>query len=287
MICLAVMIFASFFNVLLLLGVLRSNRYKEVVESISDSMFKELYGIGFVVADLKVVFIKDRIIERLKTKTTLLYGKKYAEYYAQCAFAKALTFTVILFGILPAIGVVMGTGGAVFMMIIALFGTVVAWNFSVISILDETKKREEICIAEFPDMVTKFALLINSGMVLREAWNVVAQSKENILYELMRESCEEMKNGKSDIDAIYEFGIKTNSTEIRKFTASMIQGISKGNSELSAFLTEQAQELLSHKKQILLQKGEKAAGKLLIPIGITFVGIILIIGVGAMQAMSF
>ena len=287
MIRLIVMVFASFFSVLLLLGLLKSKRYEEIVETMPDSMFKELYGIGFAVADSKVIFVKDKIIEKLIIKTTLLYGKKYAEYYAQCAFAKAITFTVLLLGILPAIGVVMGEAGAVFMTIIALFGVAVAWNFSVISISDETKKREEICIAEFPDMVTKFALLINSGMVLREAWNVVAQSKENILYELMQESCEEMKNGKSDIDAIYEFGIKTNSTEIRKFTASMIQGISKGNSELSTFLTEQAQELLSHKRQLLLQKGEKAAGKLLIPIGITFVGIILIIGIGAMQAMSF
>lgn len=283
---LVIMIIATFFLLLLILGAIKSRNYIEIVDSFSDSPIKELYGIGFAVTDMRIVFFKDALVNSLRKKTTLIYGQKYSEYYARSAFAKAMTFTVVFLGILPALGVVMGDIWSVFMLVVAIIATGFAWNFCVLSITDETKKRQEICMAEFPDMVTKFALLINSGMVLRDAWDTVANSKDNTLYELMRESCESMRNGTSDIDAIYEFGLKTNSPEIRKFTASMIQGMSKGNNELSVFLTEQAQELLSHKRQLLLQKGEKASGKLLIPIGITFVGIILIIGVGAMQAMS-
>ena len=282
-----IMLISTLFSVLLIFGVARSGQYSGLVESFSDSLFKELFGIGFAVSNMKIMFFRERLVERLRKKTMLIYGQKYAEYYARSAFAKAMTYTVICMGILPALGVMMGSEWAVFLLILALFASAVAWYFCVLSISDETKKRQEVRLAEFPDMVTKIALLINSGMVLRDTWFNVAESKDNILYQLMQDSCDAMKNGMSDIDAIYEFGIKTNCPEIRKFTGSMIQGISKGNNELSVFLTEQAQELIGHKRQILLQKGEKAAGKLLIPIGLTFVGIILIIGVGAMQAMSF
>lgn len=282
-----VMIIATFFDILIILGIKNSNKYETLIESMSDSLLSDLLGIGFFVADSKICFFKNGFIAKLKKKTALIYGEKYAEYYAYTALVKALAYIVLLMGILSSVGVLFGSTGSVFMLIVGIVFSFVAWNYCVITISDETKQRTEVCLAEFPDMVIKFALLINSGMVLREAWNLIAYSKDNILYTLMQDSCDEMKNGVSEIDAIYDFGVKTNCPEIRKFTASMIQGISKGNSELSIFLTEQAQEMLEHKKQILLQKGEKAAGKLLIPIGITFIGIILIIGVGAMQSMSF
>lgn len=284
---LLVMIVATFFDVLIIIGIKNSDKYETLIDSMSDSLLSELQGIGLFAADSKLCFFKKSFTASLRKKTVLIYGEKYADYYAYTALSKALTYIILIMGLASSVGVLFGGTGAVFMFVVGLAFSAVAWNYCVISISDETKQRTEVCIAEFPDMVIKFALLINSGMVLREAWNLIAYSKDNILYRLMQDSCDEMNNGSSEIDSIYEFGVKTNCLEIRKFTASMIQGISKGNSELSIFLAEQAQEMLEHKKQILLQKGEKAAGKLLIPIGITFVGIILIIGVGAMQSMSF
>ena len=38
-------------------------------------------------------------------------------------------------------------------------------------------------ISEFSDVVSKLALLVNSGMILREAWERTAFSKEGIIYE--------------------------------------------------------------------------------------------------------
>lgn len=72
-----------------------------------------------------------------------------------------------------------------------------------------------------------------------------------------------------------------------KFTSAMVQGIEKGNSELADFLVSQASELWAHKRQLALQKGEIAAGKLIIPLGLMFGGIIMIIVAAAMQSMSF
>lgn len=284
---LVIMVVATFFDLFIIIGILKSKNYQHITDYMEGTFLKQFYGIGFYLSDSKICFFREGFLKKLRLKTVLIYGEKYADYYAISALAKVLTFIALFMGIFSSLGVIMGGTAAVFMLVLGFVGSAVSWNFFVLTISDETKNRTAVCMAEFPDMVIKFALLINSGMILRDAWNLIAYSKNNVLYALMQESCEDMKNGLSEVDSIYEFGVKTNCSEIRKFAASMIQGVAKGNSELSIFLSEQAQEMLEHKRQLLLQKGEKAAGKLLIPIGMSFLGIILIIGVGAMQSMSF
>ena len=105
-------------------------------------------------------------------------------------------------------------------------------------------------------------------MVLRESWRVTAYGKEGTLYTLMKQACEDMENGESDIGAIYKFGVTSDSASIKKFTSAMIQGMQKGNSELADFMVSQTSELWAHKRQMALQQGEVAAGKLIIPLGI-------------------
>jgi tight adherence protein C len=161
------------------------------------------------------------------------------------------------------------------------------WNLSMSKMKEAVAKRRDACVLEFPNMVSKLSLLINSGMVLREAWYLVANGKEGVLYDLMKKACEFMENGESDVAAIHKFGVLSDSIEIKKFTSAMVQGMEKGNSELADFLVSQASELWAHKRQLALQNGEIAAGKLIIPLGLTFAGIIMIIVSAAMQSMSF
>ena len=93
----------------------------------------------------------------------------------------------------------------------------------------------------------------------------------------MKSSCEDMRNGMSEKDAIYKFGVLSNSGEIKKFTSALIQGIDQGSRDLTNILAEQSVEMLSLKKQIMLQKGEAAASKLLLPISLIFFGILIIV----------
>ena len=114
-------------------------------------------------------------------------------------------------------------------------------------------------------------------MVLKDVWQIVADSKEGEIYTLMKSSCEDMRNGMSEKDAIYKFGVLSNSGEIKKFTSALIQGIDQGSRDLTNILAEQSVEMLSLKKQIMLQKGEAAASKLLLPISLIFFGILIIV----------
>ncbi len=120
-----------------------------------------------------------------------------------------------------------------------------------------------------------------AGFIYHDAHEFIANLHiiltDNIIYEEMRNSLVEMENGVSDVEAIHEFGIRCVVPEIRKFTSTIVQSMSKGNSELSLMLQEQSKEVWNLKKQILRREGEKASSRLLIPISIMFIGILIMI----------
>lgn len=126
------------------------------------------------------------------------------------------------------------------------------------------------------------ALLINSGMILREAWGKIAESKDGEIYTLMRNANADMNNGMSEIDAIHKFGVMSDTTEIKKFSSALVQSIEKNGRELSSTLVKQSSEMWNIKKQTMLQKGEAAAAKLLAPTAMIFVGVLVIIIAAAM-----
>ena len=146
--------------------------------------------------------------------------------------------------------------------------------------------RKSECETEFPNAVTKLALIVNSGVILHDAWKKVAYGNTGMFYDMMQKSCEDMDNGKADIDAIYEFGTLTNSDDIKKFTSALIQSIERGGGDLPQFLSNQTSELWSIHRQKVLQKGEKAAGELLVPISLMFGGILLIVISAALSSFS-
>ena len=55
-----------------------------------------------------------------------------------------------------------------------------------------------------PEYGFKAGTTNNSGMVLREAMARHCYGKEGTLYALMKQACEDMENGESDVGAIYK-----------------------------------------------------------------------------------
>ena len=276
-------------TVMFLVNLARGKQYGYMVESLDGGEYflKELYVVGFSLNDGKIFKLRGKMERDLKKQAKLLWGDQYYEYYANLAWAQFLSLTLLVVSIGFSLSGFLKTEQIPILLILVLVFIAAFWNLSLSKMKEKVQKRREECEAEFPNMVSKLALLINSGMVLREAWRVTAYGKEGTLYKLMKQACEDMENGESDVGAIYKFGVTSDSASIKKFTSAMIQGMQKGNSELADFMVSQTSELWAHKRQMALQQGEVAAGKLIIPLGITFAGIIMIIVSAAMQSMSF
>ena len=268
-------VFAFLIPILCIAG----RKYLSLVESLSNAEYilKDFYCVGFALS--RVFSLKGKIRDNLISQAKLLYDPRYAEYYANLVWAQTLSFIVL--------GVAMGfiLAGALNSILFLIFGIVVAGIFGYFflnNMADKLKDRERACTEELPEIVSTMALLINSGMTLREGWKTVAKSKEGVAYELMLKACDDMENGYSEVDAIHKFGRLTNSAEMRKFTSALTQGLEKGSGDIANFLSAQASEMWGLRKQLMLQKGEQAASKLLIPTALIFLGIILVVLAGAL-----
>lgn len=275
------LLLGSVLAILFIIKILRGEKYFYLVENLDGGEYpvKSLYCVGFSWSESKLLALKGKIREKLVGQAKLLYDAKYAEYYASLVWAQAITFIhlCLTIGLLLA-----GAFNSALMLIIGLAMAGVFGFYFVNRMNDLLKTRETECTAELPEIVSTMALLINAGMMLRNAWRTIAESKEGTVYELMRQSCVDMDNGMSEVDAIHRFGRLSNSAEIRKFTSALAQSIERGGSELADFLGRQSIEMWTLKKQLMLQKGEAAASKLLAPTVMLFIGIIVAVITGAL-----
>lgn len=236
--------------------------------------FKEIYFVGYEVLNMLRYKYRSKHTRKLRKELSVLYGDKYADYYVRVIFAQKVTlsFTLVVLALFMY-GLTDELMGGV---IVLMFAGVAYYYYGTVTEKKILKRSEEM-LNDFSNVVSKLALLTNAGMIMREAWEEVAYTGESSLYKEMQTAVNEMNNGVAEVDAIYNFGMRCIIPEIKKFTSTIIQGIIKGNSELTGMIQQQSKEVWNAKKQNVRRQGEKAASKLLIPILIMFVGILIMI----------
>lgn len=273
---LVIMGIGTLVTIFFLIMLITSGKYDMYLETLDSKgyPFFQLYGVGFRINDLIGMDFSRKSERKRRQHLALLKGDQLAEYYLRVNAAERTTFaslcivaSFILYGISQEI-----------MILVILIGFGALAYYYVSTIPEETvKKRTGAILDEFADVVSKLALLVNAGMILREAWEMIAYSGEGELYDEMRLVCENINNGMSEIDAYTEFGTRCTAPEIKKFTSTIIQGVVKGNRELVEMIKMQSREMWNSKQHRVRQQGEKAASKLLIPTCIMFVGVLIMI----------
>lgn len=278
----------SLLAILFMVQMRKGKKFEPLVENLDSNIypFNALYIVGFAWSSTKLLRLKGKTALDLIQQASMLYEPQYAEYYANVVWAQMLTL-VHLFAAVTFMMAGIMYDNATFMLIVGFFMCALIAAYSLQNMKNKLSKRTEECERQLPEVVSTMAVLVNSGMVLREAWNRVAENGIGAFYELMRRTSENMRNGYSDAEALLLFGKTSNSTEIKKFTSALLQSMEKGGAELSVFLARQSSELWSTKRQHMLQSGEKAATKLLLPIVLIFVGIIIIVITAAFAGSLF
>lgn len=249
------------------------------IEAADDKEFqlKESYYVGFKIMELLKLDFKSKFANDLRQDAIILYGEKYAEYYIRMHYAQKFTFCHLVLAFGSVLGCfITGSDGLIFTGIGIVLSATLYYYYN-----SSTKKKIQaqsaLYLNEFPNAVSTIALLVNSGMMLREAWAEVAYSAETGLYKQMQKVSEDMENGVAESDALYSFALRCATPEIKKFVAFIVQGLEKGNKDLAIALKNQSNELWETKKQNVLQQGELAASKLLIPIVVMFIGILVMV----------
>lgn len=259
--------------IVLYLNGLKHNQMFEVLDE-KDFPLKEIYGLGYGVLEVMHYGYKKDSDRKLRQKLEILYGEKFCEYYLRVTRAQQVTFLVTLIPFAFSLyGLTMEPAAVA---VVLMFAFVAFYYFGTLA-EKRIQERSEALLQDFSEVVSKLALLTNAGMIMREAWQEVAEAGEGVIYDEMRTVVVDMSNGVSEIDAFYAFGMRCVIPEIKKFTSTIIQGMTKGNSELVIMLQEQSKEVWQLKQVLVRRQGEQAATKLLFPMMIMFLGILIMI----------
>lgn len=155
------------------------------------------------------------------------------------------------------------------------------------------KKRKEQLMIEYPDLVSKLALLMGAGMTLFGAWKKIAyeyESKrknntisERISCEEMLYTCREIEGGIGEGRAYERFGERCGAARYRKLGNTLSQNLRKGNKGLMDLLETEVDEAFEERKSIARKYGEEAGTKLLCPMMMMLVMIMLLLLIPALQ----
>lgn len=251
-------------------------KFEEVTSSINadDYYLSELFYIGFRIMEIIRFNIKSDAARKKIKLMSEVYGKKYAEYYYYVSVGGKITYVVTALPIIFLLALLANNPVALF------FGAVLAaifvWYVNE-SFKDKLTARREEILAEFPQVLSKMTLLVNSGMLLRDAWNLIAGQSDTVLFQEMQLTATQLDNGVPEAAAYREFAERCGIKEVRKFSSMVVQGLEKGAAELTLFLKDMADELWMEKRNLVKQKGEKANSKLLVPTVIIFIGILFMV----------
>lgn len=264
------------FLIIWLVIFITSRKYDNLFEGLEEKEFslKELYSTGYLVMKISGYKYKSKFDRKLRQDMEVLYDSKYVDYYLRVTYARAATYGMLLFVLAF---VVYGVSAEVMVLPIMFMFSGLSVYYVLTLAPKQIEKRSSELICDFSEVVSKLALLTNAGMILREAWEVTADAGEGVFYREMKTTVTDMQNGVSEMEAIRRFGIRCMMPEIKKFSATLIQGIQKGNSELSSMLQGQSSEIWNLRKQHVKREGEKAASKLMIPIFMMFMGILIMV----------
>ncbi|WP_035791067.1 type II secretion system F family protein [Butyrivibrio sp. FC2001] len=251
-------------------------KYQNLFDGLEEKEYpmKDLYGMGYAFLELIHYPYRFKWDRKLKNYLGIMYTDKYVEYYIRVIYSQ--TVTIVYTAIVLAIfyGTYLGETSQVFT--IGFLGVALGVYFVTLPKIKIDKRSEEL-ITDYAEVVTNLALLTNAGMILREAWTEVAYASNDEFYLEMQKVVDDLNNGIGETQAYTDFGIRCVIPEAKKFASTIIQGIQKGNKELSMNLQEQSAEVWEQKKQLVKRKGEKAANRLIIPVFVMFIGIIIMV----------
>ena len=252
-----------------------------------DFMLREIYGVGFKLLSIFKVEFKSREAIKLRKNVTVLYGEVYADYYMRVLYAQRISIIYFALVIMMGLSAMAEGTDKILLFAVGIVTCVTLYYYFTTLPASKVKNRSTKLLDEFPDAVSTIALLVSSGMLLRDAWKEVSLGNDSDLYMEMRKVNDDMDNGIAEIDALYRFANRCETTVIKKFTSFVIQGLEKGNKDLSDTLKNQTKELWEQKKQNTLKRGELASSKLMIPLMIMFIGILIMIIGPIMSNLSF
>lgn len=279
-------IFCTPFTVLwLYFAMFKGKKYKAYTTSefAKEFQMSDLLCVGFALMELLHMDTKSRRAKARIKEISEIKGRRYAEFYYYVLQGAKLTYA---YTILMVMLLLAALADSVEALLLGIILSVLMAAYLELTLQDKLTARRQELLMDLPQVLSKLTLLVNSGMVLRDAWKHAAFTGNRVLYQEMQNTTLEIENGVMEIEAYKNFADRCSVKEIRKFTSLIIQNLQKGNEELAYFLESMTEEMWETKKNEVKQKGEKANTKLLLPVLLIFIGILMMVLVPVMNGLG-
>ena len=156
---------------------------------------------------------------------------------------------------------------------------------------------------DYPDIISKFVMLITAGMTCRGAWNKICSDyrkkrerdeegeKKNgnkrtgmrFAYEEMLISDREMQLGIPEVKVYERFGTRCSVPAYNRVGTLLARNIKRGSSGIIEILESESKESFAERRENVRKKGEETGTKLLLPM---FGMLILVIAIVVVPAFS-
>ena len=251
--------------------------------------FLVLPGYGF----MKMFNITGDIKFFLNTVTMYsnLSGREYAVQNTRYLIAAMISCAIGGIGITSVIGALMFAIEIDMGLWVFLLGPVVSVLLAYAlyeDIKTKARKRKDDIMADFAQSVTELALLTSSGMEMFRAWSEICSPPERTghLYREMRQTIGEINSGFQPAVALEGFIKRCGTKDTSRLGASILQNLTRGNEELSQFLSELSRDVWEERKHGARRLGEQARSKLILPMGLIFLGILVLVGTAVVIGMG-
>lgn len=152
----------------------------------------------------------------------------------------------------------------------------------------EKERRDQKLLADYPQMLSQMALLLGAGMTVSHAWERMVISYENRctehggklleipVYEEMRITYHQMKDGLGERLAYEQFGDRIGLQVYRRLATLLVQNLRKGTAGLSKLLEKEMQNAYDAQESDAKKRGEELQTKLLLPM-MLMLGLVIVI----------
>ncbi len=151
----------------------------------------------------------------------------------------------------------------------------------------KAKKRQEAVDLDFPNVISKVALLITAGMNLTNAITEAANSGDTLMYQELRKVIKEINQSATVSAAFNRLQCRCDNRYVDKMVSVIAKSYSSGNANLAQDFRNINAECWLEKKHSARRMGETIQTKLFIPTMLMFVGILVVIIVPAMSGFNF
>lgn len=156
---------------------------------------------------------------------------------------------------------------------------------------EKEEERRKVFLREYPNIVSKLAIYLSSGMTLKYGWKLIAfqggegQGKEEV-YQEMKKAIWEMESGVSEVKSYQNFGERCGIREYLRLSTLLIQNMRKGTKDLTRLLQMEGRQAFEDRKIRAKKEGEKASLRLLMPMFLILITVLLMVIVPAFLSLQ-